>query len=158
MITLTFMTFPMARAPSLPDRDYSVLTSREYVQLKNRSKPQQPDAAALAEIERRRETHHRLKTTVSGWHNTVESDRREPQRRLQREAYAEEQRRVLMDEEEEKVQKLKREAKLAEARTVAFPQRSEVRDVNFKREHGEVEISKAKAWDLAPDWWTSSFD
>jgi hypothetical protein len=110
--------------------------------VKRRSKPPKPDSEAIAEQERRRETHTRLTTITSTWPNTIARNRRERQTRLQREAEAEEERRRQIDIEEKKVQKLHRQAKLAEAATTGFLQRPEVRAVNAQLLLHEVQLER----------------
>jgi hypothetical protein len=125
-----------------PLRDYSVLTPRQYRVIRNRSEPLVPDTEALAEIEHRRKMHQGLQSTVNGWTNTIAHDRQERQTRLQREAAAAEQRQVVLDTEERKYQKLKRQAKLAEARTLQFMERPEVRAVNSQLLLHEVQLER----------------
>ena len=118
-----------ARVP-LPQRDYSVLSPAALNLIKKRSKPEEPDYEAIAERERKQRTHTTMRTLVGGWRNTIASDRIERRTRLQKEAEAEEQRKVLIDQEEKRIQKLKRQAALAEAQKAEFAQRPEVRAVN----------------------------
>lgn len=118
-----------ARVP-LPQRDYSVLSPAALNLIKKRSRPEEPDYEAIADRERRQRTHATMRTIVGGWHNTIAQDRIDRQTRLQKEAEAEEQRKVLIDQEERRIQKLKRQAELAEARKAEFAQRPEVRAVN----------------------------
>jgi hypothetical protein len=132
----------MTRAVPLPTRDYSVLSPRQYRIVKNRSKPPKPDLEAIAEQERRKETHSRLTTLTSAWQNTIARNRLERQTRLQREVEAEEDRRRALDAEEAKVQKLKRQAKLAEAASLSFAQRPEVRAVNSQLLLHEVQLER----------------
>lgn len=114
----------------LPSRDCSVLSPMALKLIKRRSKPAKPDYAAMAEQERRQNLHVTTRQCVSGWNNTIAKNRMERQTRLQREAEVEEQRKRVIDDEEKKVQKLKRQAAVAEARKAEFMQRTEVRGVN----------------------------
>ena len=128
-----------ARVP-LPQRDYSVLSPAALNLIKKRAKPEEPDYEAIAERERRQRTHTTMRTLVGGWRNTIASDRIERRTRLQKEAEAEEQRKVLIDEEEKRIQKLKRQAALAEAQKAGFAQRPEVRAVNSQILTQEVRL------------------
>jgi hypothetical protein len=132
----------MTRAVLLPSRDYSILTPQQYHVVKGRSKPPEPDSEAIAEQARRKDTHTRLTTITSTWPNTIARNRLERQTRLQREAEAEEERRRQIDDEEKKVQKLRRQAKLAEASTIGFSQRPEVRSVNSQLLLHEVQLER----------------
>lgn len=114
----------------LPQRDYSVLSPMALRMIQRRAKPEEPDYEAIADRERRQRTHATMRSLVSGWTNTIASNRLDRQTRLQREAEAEEQRRVAIDEEEKRIRKLKRQAALAEAQKAEFAQRPEVRAVN----------------------------
>jgi hypothetical protein len=71
-----------------------------------------------------------LSDFTSSWQNTIARNRLDRHTSLQRAAEAEEQRKLSIDGEEKKFQKLKRQARLAEAATIAFSQRPEVRAVN----------------------------
>lgn len=128
-----------ARVP-LPQRDYSVLSPMALKMIKRRSKPEKPDYEAIADRERRQRTHATMRTLVGGWKNTIASNRIDRQTRLQREAEAEEQRRVAIDEEEKRIRKLKRQAELAEAQKAEFAQRPEVRAVNAQLLQAEVQM------------------
>ena len=129
----------MACVP-LPTRDYSVLDQRTLKLIKKRSKPPKPDYEAIAAREKREETHKHMRTVVGGWRNTIAQNRIDRQTRLKNEAEAEERRKQLIDEEEKKIQKLKRAAALAEARKAEFAQRPEVRDVNSQLLVHEVQL------------------
>jgi hypothetical protein len=132
----------MTAVVPLPVRDYSILTPQQLARLKKRSEPPQPDYDAIAEKERRHETHSRLTAVTSTWQNTIASNRLDRQTRLQRAAEAEEQRRVALDGEERKFQKLKRQAKIAEAASIAFSERPEVRAVNAQLLLHEVQLER----------------
>jgi hypothetical protein len=123
-------------------RDYSVLTPRQYRIISARADRPQPDTEAQDEINHRRKLHRHLQTTVADWNNTITNNRHERQTRLQREAAAEEQRRAAIDLEERKYRKLKRDAKLAEARTLGFLERPEVRAVNSQLLLHEVQLER----------------
>lgn len=113
-----------------PLRDYSILSSYELKAAQLRAAPKTRDPAIEEEQERIRLKHDATMKLVSGWQNTVASNRLERRTRLQREAEVEEQRKRALDEEERKLEKLKKQASLAEARKKGFVNRPEVRAVN----------------------------
>jgi hypothetical protein len=110
--------------------------------IKQRAEPPRPDYEAIAEKTRRTETHARLTATVSDWQNTIASNRIDRQTRLQRQAAAEEERKLAIDREEKRFQKLQRQAKLAEASRTGFAQRPEVRNVNAQLLLHEVQMER----------------
>jgi hypothetical protein len=142
--TLLIKPMTSASLPVVPTHNYSMLNSAQFRLLRNRASPIEPDHAAEAEKERQRTLHTHMSSVVSTWSNTIVSNRRDRQTRLLREREAEEQRRVLLDEEEKKIQKLKRQAQLAEAQKAEFAQRPEVRDVNSQLLLHEVQTERAE--------------
>jgi hypothetical protein len=101
-MTVYQLTAPMtaSSAASVPTRDYSILSPGQFHQLKQRAAPFQPDRSLEAEKELQRTRHGQMTTLVSSWTNTIARNRMDRQTRLLREKEAEEQRKVLIDEEE----------------------------------------------------------
>lgn len=118
-----------ARNP-IPTRDYSILSPRQFRVIKDRTKPIGTDRSAEIERQKNYQKHQTTQSLTSLWPNTIARNRIDKQTRLQREKEAEEERKKLIDAEEKKIQKLKRQASLAEASKYEFQQRPEVRAVN----------------------------
>ena len=132
----------MSQAVPIPDRDYSILSPMQLRMLKQRAQPPSKNNALDEELEQTRTKHDKTMNIVSGWKNTVARNRMERQTRLQKEKEAEEQRKVLIDEEEKKFQKLKKQAALAEAKKIGFAQRPEIRAVNAQLLLHEVQLER----------------
>jgi hypothetical protein len=79
---------------------------------------------------RSRQRHLHTTRLVSSWTNTIASNRSDRQTRLQRAKEAAEARKIEMDDQERKFQKLRRQAQLAAASKSEFAQRPEVRAVH----------------------------
>ena len=107
-----------------------------------RAQPPSNEDPLKEEFEKSQSKHFRTQALVSSWNNTVKRNRMERQTRLQREKEAEEQRKLAIDEEEKKLEKLKRQAALAEARKKSFAQRPEVRAVNAQLLLHEVQLER----------------
>jgi hypothetical protein len=143
METVYQLTVPMTSSSlPAPTRDYAILTQGELRLLKGRASPFQPDRSLEAEKELQRTRHGQMTSLVSTWSNTIASNRLDRQTRLLREKEAEEQRKQLLDTEEKKIEKLKRQSQLAEARKSEFAQRSEVRAVNSQLLLHEVQMER----------------
>ena len=131
-----------SRAVPIPDRDYSILSPQQLRLVTRRAQPPSNENPLQAEFEKSQSKHFKTQALVSGWKNTLKSQRMERQTRLQKEKEAEEQRKLAIDEEEKKVQKLKKQAALAEARKKSFAQRPEVRAVNAQLLLHEVQLER----------------
>lgn len=134
--------FQMSSAIPTPTRDYSILNPRQLRLLRQRAAPPQRDTTLDQEQEEMRSKHLQTQKLVTGWTNTVARNRLDRQTRLQKEAEAEEKRKQLIDQEEKKIQKLKRQAQIAEAQKAEFSQRPEVRAVNAQLLLHEVQIER----------------
>lgn len=124
---------------SIPTRDYSILSPRQLKIMRQRSKPPEVDRSAEIAREQGFTKHQQTQQLASLWPNTIARNRIDKQTRLQREKEAEEERQKVIDSEEKKIQKLKRQAALAEASKAEFQQRPEVRAVNSQLLQFEVE-------------------
>ena len=131
-------TSASARLP-IPNRDYSILSPRQLRVMRQRSKPPEVDRSAEIAREQGFAKHQQTQQLASLWPNTIARNRIDKQTRLQREKEAEEERQKVIDAEEKKIQKLKRQAALAEASKAEFQQRPEVRAVNSQLLQFEVE-------------------
>ena len=131
-----------SKAVPIPDRDYSILSPNQLRLVTKRAQPPSNVNPLAESFEMSRTRHEKTQSLVSGWNNTIARNRMDRQTRLQREKEAEEQRKLAIDAEEKKVQKLKKQAQLAEAKKKAFAQRPEVRAVNAQLLLHEVQLER----------------